>query len=62
MMMCSSVILLTTFLIVTLIDNFVAGANKKPWICITLVSFIFYLLLVYQATEVITSFHFAHMM
>ena len=62
MMMCGSVILLTVFLIGTLVDYFVAGANEKPWICITLVSSVFYLLFVYQATKIVILFHFTHLM
>ena len=62
MMMCGSVTLLTVFLIGTLVDNFVVGANEKPQICITLVSAVFYLLLVYQAMKIVILFHFTHLM
>ena len=62
MIMCSLVVLLTVFLIGALIDNFVTGENEKPWICVTLVSIIFYLILAYQAAKIVILFHFAHLM
>ena len=62
MIMCSIVILFTVFLTGALIDQFLAGENERPWICTTLVSFIFFLILAYQAAKLVILFHFAHLM
>ena len=62
MIMCSIVVLFTVFLIGVLNNNFFTGGNEKPWVCVTLVSIVFYLILAYQAAKIVILFHFAHLM